>query len=259
MSKRILAIHAHPDDVEFQAGGTLAILASKGHHITIVSMTPGDCGSAEHSPEEIAAIRRGEAAQAAKLIGAGYHCLELCDLAVFNDDPTRRKVVEILRRTRPDLVLTASPVDYMCDHEAASLLVRDACFGAPAPNYRTGAADAAPALAAIPHLYFMNALGGVDRDNRPIPPDIVVNIASTFEVKRNMLAQHASQREWLRRQHGVDEYLGMMEHWTREVGRLAGIEYGEGFRIYKGHPYPQTPLLEDLLGKEHVLRHYAWQ
>src|SRR5512140_219874 len=112
MSTRILAIHAHPDDVEFQAGGTLALLASQGHHITIVSMTPGDCGSAEHSPEEIAAIRRAEAARSATLIGASCLCLELGDLAVFNDDPARRKVVEVLRRVRPDLVLAASPIDY---------------------------------------------------------------------------------------------------------------------------------------------------
>ena len=59
--KRILAIHAHPDDVEFQCAGTLALLAQRGHHLTIATMTPGDCGSAELGPEEIGFVRREEA------------------------------------------------------------------------------------------------------------------------------------------------------------------------------------------------------
>ena len=124
---RILAIHAHPDDVEFLAAGTLSLLAGPEHEITIVTMTPGDCGSREHGPDQIAAIRRREAKASATLIGARYLCAEFRDLAVFNDDPSRRRVTEMLRRTRPELVLAASPVDYLSDHEAASSLVRDCC------------------------------------------------------------------------------------------------------------------------------------
>jgi hypothetical protein len=63
-----------------------------------------------------------------------------------------------------------------------------------------------------------------------------------------MLAEHRSQRNWLLKQHGMDDYLAQMERWTRESGRRAGLELGEGFRRYKGHPYPQTTLLEQLLG-----------
>ncbi len=70
----------------------------------------------------------------------------------------------------------------------------------------------------------------------------------TFATERAMLAKHESQREWLRKQHGIDDYLATMEEWTREVGRRAGFTYAEGFRRYRGHPYPQTPLLEQLLG-----------
>jgi LmbE family N-acetylglucosaminyl deacetylase len=242
--KRILAIHAHPDDVEILAGGTLALLARAGHSITIVTMTPGDCGTAEYSAEEIAAIRRQEAAASAARIGAAYRCAEFRDLAVFNDDASRRRVTELLRSVRPEIVITASPVDYMCDHEAASQLVRDACFGAPAKNYATGAAEP---LAAIPHLYFMNPVGGRDRDGRPVLADFYVNVASTFAEKRNMLAEHKSQRNWLLKHHGMDDYLGTMEAWTREAGALAGFELAEGFRRYKGHAYPQTPALEALL------------
>ncbi len=245
--KRILAIHAHPDDCEILAGGTLALLAARGHSITIVTMTPGDCGSAKIGPDEIARIRREEARTSAGLIGAQYLCAEFRDLAIFSDDASRRRVTAILRRRRPDLVITSSPADYMCDHETTSALVRDACFGVSVRNYAAGDDGTAP-LDAIPHLYFMDPIGGVDRDNRPVISDFIVDIRSTFETKKEMLACHASQREWLRRQHGIDEYLEMMERWTREIGRRAGLEFGEGFRHYKGHPYPGTPLLEDLLG-----------
>src|SRR4051812_29602027 len=73
---RILALHAHPDDVEFQCAGTLALLRAAGCRVTIATMTPGDCGSAEHDAEAIAQIRRGEAQAAAGLIGADSLCLE---------------------------------------------------------------------------------------------------------------------------------------------------------------------------------------
>ena len=247
MSKTILAIHAHPDDVEILAGGTLALLAAVGHRVEIVSMTPGDCGSRDCPPEEIALIRRQEATASARRIGAGYHCAEFRDLAIFNDDPSRRRVTGLLRTVRPDVVITASPADYLCDHEATSALVRDACFAAAVRNYTAAANSAAPALAAIPHLYFMDPIGGVDRENRAVRADFYVDIASQFETKRAMLAEHASQRAWLLAQHGVDDYLMAMERWTREAGRRAGVVLAEGFRHYQGHPYPAAPLLEDLL------------
>jgi len=240
---RILAIHAHPDDVEILAGGTLALLSARGHQITITTFTAGDCGSQDVGPEEIAAIRREEAANAAAWIGAEYRCLGFQDLAIFHTDRSRRIAVEALRRARPQIVLTASPVDYMCDHEAVSALVRDACFGAPIPNYKSPS----PPLEAIPHLYFMDPLGGRDRDDKLVRPDFIVDVAAEFDRKRSMLAEHASQREWLRAHHGVDEYLLEMERWTRDRGALAGVTHGEGFRQYRGHAYPATPLLQELL------------
>ena len=240
---RILAIHAHPDDVEILAGGTLALAAAAGHELTVTTFTPGDCGSHELGPQEIAAVRRREAAAAAALVGARYECLEFRDLAIFQDDASRRRVVEALRLARPEIVLAASPADYLCDHEAASALVRDACFCAPMPNYRS----AGPPLEVIPHLYWMDPLGGVDREGALVRPDFVVDVSAVFECKCEMLGRHASQREWLRRHHGVDEYLGRMEQWTRERGALAGVAFGEGFRQYRGHAYPQSPLLQKLL------------
>lgn len=254
MSRHILSIHAHPDDAEILAGGTLALLAERGHRITIITMTPGDKGSRLHSPDEISAIRREEARAAAAQIGAAYLCAEFRDLEFFSDNESRKRIVEILRRVRPDVVLTSAPADYLCDHEATSLLVRDGCFGAPAPNYLTGAENASAPLDAIPHLYFMDAVGGVDREGHAVIPDFVVDVASAFARKREMLSAHASQRLWLQSQHGMDDYLLTMEKWTRVCGKRAGLEFGEGFRRYKGHPYPESELLRELLaGLVHVV------
>jgi LmbE family N-acetylglucosaminyl deacetylase len=244
--KRILSLHAHPDDAEFLCAGTLALLARRGHQVMIATMTGGDCGSVEYGPEEIADIRRQEAARAAAVIGADYHWLGFNDLAIFVDDP-RRRVTAAIRRFRPDIVLTASPVDYHCDHEATSRLVTDGCFGASAPNYHTQAYHQAPAIPAIPHLYYMDPAEGIARDGSVVPPVFVVDVASEMDAKRRMLASHESQRNWLKKQHGMDNYLETMEDWTRSRGRLAGIEWGEGFRQYAGHAYPRTPLLQELL------------
>ena len=247
-SMRITSIQAHPDDAEIQSGGTLALLSQAGHSITIVTMTAGDCGSKTQGGDEIAAIRRSEAVAAAEVIGAAYLCAGFHDLAIFNDNASRRRVTEILRASRADMVVTASPVDYLCDHEATSALVRDACFAASVPNYATHADHPATPLGAIPHLYFTDPVG------IPVEPDFVVDVHATFEIKRRMLSMHASQREWLRAQHGIDDYLDTMERWTRERGLLVGVHYGEGFRKYSGHPYPQSPLLEETIG-EHVIIH----
>jgi LmbE family N-acetylglucosaminyl deacetylase len=248
----VACIHAHPDDAEILAGGTLALLAASGNHVTIISMTAGDCGSSSHGAKDISSIRQREAAASAKLIGADYQCAKFRDLAIFNNDESRRRVTELIRKLRPDVILTASPADYHCDHEATSSLVRDACFAASAPNYSTNAKDPAPPLHAIRHLYFVDSVGGTDRMGTNIQPDFVANVKSTFKTKRQMLAAHESQREWLKRQHGIDDPLQIMERWTRARGKLAGIDFGEGFRRYKGHPFPDTPLLEDLLGSKAI-------
>jgi LmbE family N-acetylglucosaminyl deacetylase len=244
-SMRIASIHAHPDDAEILAGGTLALLSALGHEVVIVSLSAGDCGSTAHGPDEIAVIRRAEAAESAALISADYRCGGFRDMAIFSDDPSRRAVTGILRELRADIVLTAAPSDYMSDHEATSQLVRDACFAASVPNYTTLTKDAA--LPAIPHLYFMDPINHQDRSGSLTVPDFTVNVASTFDTKRAMLAKHRSQRLWLQRQHGMNDYIKQMEDWTSACGERAGIALGEGFRQYQIHPYPREPLLQQIL------------
>lgn len=242
---RILAIHAHPDDIETLCAGTLALLAEQGHAITLATMTAGDCGSTVMDNDETARVRTDEAARSASLIGADYVCVGIPDLCVFNDDPTRRMVTEVLRGIAPDIVITASPADYHPDHEATSVLVRDACFAAPVPNYEPGGAKP---LTDIPHLYFCDPIEGRDRSGVKIVPDFAVNVEMTFTRKAEMLACHDSQRSWVLKQHGIDDYMGSMEVWTKKQGARFGVGYAEGFRQYTGTPYPRSKLLQELVG-----------
>ena len=244
---RILAIHAHPDDVEFQCAGTLARLKRAGCVVTIATMTAGDCGSAELTPAEISRVRRGEARAAAELLEAEYMCLEFQDLAIVHDNDGRRRVTEAVRRARPDIVLTAPPVDYMSDHEMTSRLVRDACFAASAPNYTTQQWEPAAPLRKIPHLYYVDAIEGIDYYGNPIRPEFVVDVSATFELKLKMLACHVSQRDWLLRQHGIDEYLESCKKWSAQRGSEIGVSFGEAFIQHKGHPYPHDNALVELL------------
>lgn len=210
-------------------------------------MTPGDCGSTEHDAESIAAIRREEATRAAGVLGAEYSCLEFRDLSIEVNNDSRRRVTEFVRRTRPDIVITAPPADYMHDHEATSRLVRDACFNAPIPNYKTQQWDPAPATDRIPALYYVDPIEGVDYFGQPVQPQFVVDISEEFERKLEALACHDSQRAWLRRQHGIDEYLESCRRWSEHRGGQIKAAYGEGFRQHRGHPYPHENLIASVL------------
>jgi len=241
----ILAVHAHPDDTETLAGGALALLAARGHRIVICTATAGEGGSAETDAQETARVRRAEAAAAAALIGGTYLCAGLPDLGVFNDDAGRRRITELIRAARPDIVIAASPTDYHPDHEAVSVLARDACFASSVPNYRTG--EAAP-LPAIPHLYFMDPIGGRNREGVRVKPDFGVDIDGFLETKKRMLMAHESQVAWVARQHGIADFTASMVAWSERRGRDFGVRYAEGFRHYRHQPYPREPALEELLG-----------
>lgn len=251
MSDVAVAVLAHPDDAEFLCAGVLARLKKEhGWTIHIASMTPGDCGSAEHSPEEISRIRRGEGKAAAEAIGATYHCLEERDLRVIYNEPALEKVVRFLNATQATVVLTHSPDDYHLDHEQTSKLVRAATFAAPIPNFVHGPGhlERHPPLDHIPYLFYCDPLEGKDAFGQPIEPLFRIDISSVIEDKARMLSCHESQRAWLRKHHGVDNLVDSMKDWGAEQGRRAGVAFAEGFRQHLGHSYPQDNRLGSLLG-----------
>lgn len=240
---------AHPDDAEILCAGTLAQLHNKaGYRVAIATATSGDGGSKSLRPDEISRIRHKEARTSVAILDGQYFCGGCMDLFICYDRPTLQRFVEIVRRVRPRIVITHSPDDYMIDHEMTSRLVRSACFGAPAGNVLTEADSPAEALEAIPHLYYADPLEGVDIFGEPIEPDFIVDISDTMAIKERMLAAHASQREWLRAQHGIDEYILTMKRWGEHRGKRIGATFGEAFRQHKGHAYPQGNLLGQLLG-----------
>jgi LmbE family N-acetylglucosaminyl deacetylase len=248
MADIILSVLAHPDDAEFICAGCLVRLVKEhGWQVHIATMTPGDCGSTGLPPEEISRIRRAEGARAAGLIGATYHCLEERDLSIFYSEASLEKVTRLLRQVRPRVVLTHSPADYMLDHEMTSTVVRAAAFGAPIPNFHRSRGHAPP-LDHIPHLYYCDPIEGKDALGRPVAADFGIDISGVMETKAAMLASHASQREWLQRHHGMDQYLEAMRDWAARRGRAWGVAYAEGFRQHLGHSYPQDNLVGTILG-----------
>ena len=242
---RVMAIGAHPDDVEFMCAGTLFLLQQAGCEMHIATCTPGDCGSVERPPNEIAEVRREEATRAADMLDADYTCLEERDCRIFAENETVQKAVEAIRRFAPEVVFTHFPEDYMVDHEETSRIVRSATFSAPIPNYSTGAENPAPSMDHIPHLYYWEPMEGKGVFGQEVEPGFHVDITDTVDRKKDMLACHDSQRSWLLRQHGVDEYLNTMMEHARHAGERVGCTYAEGFTQHRSHAYPADLVLED--------------
>src|ERR1019366_3954308 len=153
-NKKVLALGAHPDDVESFCAGTLFLLRELGYQIHIATMTLGDCGSVEHSPQETRRIRRKEAETACDFLGASYRYVGFSDLSIFNDDTSNRRTTALVREIDPLVVMTHPPHDYMSDHEATSLLVRNACFSAASPNYDNLSFTPVARSPPIPYLYY---------------------------------------------------------------------------------------------------------
>lgn len=247
MDDVVLGVLAHPDDAEFLCAGTLLRLArERGWRVHIASMTPGDCGSAELPPDEIARVRRAEGAAAAALMGATYHCLEERDLLVVYNESSVEKVTRLMREVKARMVLTHSPADYHLDHEMTSTITRAAAFAAAVPNFQVGK-GMPPALEHIPHLYYCDLSEGKDALGRDVPPGFRIDISGVIDTKGKMLAAHASQREWLLKHHGMDHYIESMRRWSAHRGGEIGVAFAEGFRQHLGHSYPQDNLLAELL------------
>jgi len=241
-----LTFLAHPDDAEILCAGTLVRLADAGWQIHIATATPGDCGTMTATRWDISSTRTNEARAAAALINATYHCLDERDGLVVYDKPTLQKSIDLFRRVSPALAFTHAQDDYMMDHVEVSKLARAASFVFGAPNI-----SAFPLLAGskIPHLYYCDPIEGIDSLGRPASPTTVIDITAQHEKKLQMLACHASQREWLRAHHGMDEYLESVKRHDADRGRALGAPFAEAFVQHRGHAYPHDDLLHDLFGK----------
>jgi LmbE family N-acetylglucosaminyl deacetylase len=244
------AIAAHPDDIEFMMAGTLLLLGEAGYELHMMNVASGSCGTVTESREAISARRLGEARDAAQALGATLHDPVVDDLEVFYDLAQLRRVAAVVREVQPAIMLVASPQDYMEDHTNACRLAVSAAFTRGMRNFETEPTTA-PVFEEVT-LYHALPYGLRDALRRVINPGQFVDIGSVLARKRDALACHRSQKEWLDKSQGLDSYLKTMEDMAREVGQWSGrFEYAEGWRRHSHlgfcgeHADPLTTALGD--------------
>lgn len=217
---QVLAVGAHPDDLEIMCGGTLARFSDEGHHVVMCNVSGGDCGSFESKSEELVDIRAREAAAAAAVINATHTSLGLSDGQIRSSDRrTQAQIIDLIRTVQPDIILTHSSGDYMVDHNEVSQLVFDCSFLASLPLLKT----TVDGYAKVPPLYFMETEAGVG-----FHPQEYVDITGTFNKKVEMLQQHRSQLQWLKEHDDIDAIDQIRTH-ARFRGYQCGVRYAEGF------------------------------
>lgn len=225
----ILAIGAHPDDIEIACAGTLAKCVKRGDHVVTCHVSTGNLGHVVIPPDELSRIRAEEAKKAGAMAGIEVICGGFNDLDIYdNNKEAREKLIDVIRYARPDMIITHNPDDYMPDHTAVSRLVFDASFAATLPNYtsyephRYSAVDGAPA--GLVPIYYMDTLAGVN-----FVPTEFVDISDEIDLKIAMLECHESQLVWMREHDGID-FADMVRTCSRYRGYQSGAAYAEGFR-----------------------------
>lgn len=250
MSDRLiaLAMGAHPDDIEFMMAGTLLLLRQAGVEIHLCNLANGCYGSEVYSKEEAARVRTLEEQAAARIAGAVFHPPLFDDTAIFYDASSLAKVTAVVREVDPDIVLTLSRYDYMEDHEYASRLTSSAVFNRCLPSYVTD--PPRPSTKKPVAVYHSLPHSLMDMQRNPVVPEFVVDVGGVMSLKREMLAQHASQKEWLDATQGMDSYLESMADAARTVGtRFGGCAHAEGWRRHNhmGYCAPDYAPLQTLL------------
>lgn len=246
------AIAAHPDDIEFMMAGTLLLLRAAGWETHYMNVADGSCGSLKHGAARTRAIRRREAQEAARVLGARFHPSLARDVEVFYELKLIRRLAAVVREVKPAIVLTHSPQDYMEDHMNTSRLAVTASFVRGMPNFETQPRRAAfggdtTVYHALPH-------GLRDGLNRRVQPESFVDVTSVHETKLAALAAHRSQQSWLDASQKMSSYLKAMEDTAREVGAMSGrCALAEGWRRHSplGFCAPDADPLRDALGKNH--------
>ncbi|MHB8972593.1 MAG: PIG-L deacetylase family protein [Pirellulaceae bacterium] len=248
MTKTAFAIGAHPDDIEFLMSGTLMLLGAAGYELHYMNISNGSLGTAQFDTPTIVAMRRHEAATAAKSIGAVFHESICSDLDIFYERTALASVASVMRLVAPDVVLTHSPVDYMEDHTNACRLAVTAAFSRGMPNFSV--TPARPPITKPLALYHAQPYSNHDPLRRVVTPDYYVDVTDREEDKVAMLAKHVSQKQWLDESQGLDSYLQTLRDLDALVGRMSGcFQYAEGWRrhLHLGFGAEQYDPLREVL------------
>ncbi|GCD77431.1 bacillithiol biosynthesis deacetylase BshB1 [Thermaurantimonas aggregans] len=223
MQVDILAIGAHPDDVELGAGGTLAKHVDLGYKVAILDLTQGEMGT-RGTPE----IRVQESQMAAEILKASarYNCY-LSDGWITADEKSVIEVVKVIRHCRPRIVIANAPHDRHPDHGAAAQLVAKAVFSAGFSKLKT-TWEGLPQAPWRPQL-LMHYIQFIN-----LQPDIIVDITGYFQQKIDSCLAHKSQLYNPESKEpetviSSKEFLDSIEYRARDMGRLIGTQHGEGF------------------------------
>lgn len=228
----LLAIAAHPDDVELTCGGTLIKAAAQGYRTGVVDLTGGETGT--HGSRS---LRSQEAARAAEVMGvAERRSAGLPDAGLFNTGDTRRVVVELIRHFRPRVVILPYPIGRHPDHRIASELCRDASYLAGLRNYPADGEPHRPEKILYTLAY---------RED-PVKPSFVVDITAEFETKLAAIRCYASQFDGKMAAGeifpaGDDIYENVRLHCAR-AGSLIRAAYGEPYLTH------ETVRIDDVVG-----------
>ena len=218
---RVLAIGAHPDDIEIACSGTLAKCVKRGDTVIVCHVSTGNLGHVVIPPEELKIIRANEAKKAGAMAGIEVICAGFNDLDIYdNNQAARDRMVDIIQYANPDFIITHNPDDYMPDHTAVARLVFDASFTATLPNYKSKLQKPAKLVP----IYYMDTLAGVNFN-----PTEFVDISEEIDLKIAMLNCHESQLVWMKEHDGID-FADMVKTCSRYRGYQCGAEYAEGFR-----------------------------
>lgn len=221
----ILAVGAHPDDIEINCAGTLAKYAAMGHKVFICTATNGNIGSATLPKDEIAKIRKAEAAKSAAIIGAEYICLDYDDELFYENLDARIAFINMVRHCQPDVIFTHNPHDYNPDHMLTSKIINDIQVMIPIAKIKTEE----PPCDKFPAVYYFEPVFGLSF----VPTDYV-DITDYYETKKKMFLCHESQQQWM-----ADTYAGYTDDdsaFTNEIeiqssyrGMQCGVKYAEAF------------------------------
>lgn len=218
----VLAIFAHPDDVELTVGGTMLKMKSLGYRTGALDVTKGEMGT-----RGTVEGRAKEAVEAAKILKLDLRAnLELADGHVFVDDASREKMVRVIRRLKPKVVLTHQLGDPHPDHDHIAQLVRESARLASMKNYDPESGDEKIAVPRVAHNIF----------SRRAEISFVVDISEFLEEKIAAIRAHSSQfydaNSTEPETRLTDKrFLDELENRSRYFGSLIGVEAGEPFYV----------------------------
>ncbi|MCV6628971.1 MAG: bacillithiol biosynthesis deacetylase BshB1 [Flavobacteriaceae bacterium] len=218
MKLDILAFGAHPDDVELGAGATIAKAVGTGKKVGVIDLTRGELGT--RGSAELRAI---EAANAQKILGVAIReNLGFADGFFVNDKTNQLAIIKKLRRFRPEIVLCNPPHDRHIDHGKAGQLVQDACFLSGLSKIDTGQEPWRPKNI-FQYIQWL-----------PLEPDFVVDVGDYIFLKEKAVLAYSSQffdanSEEPSTPISSKNFLDSIQYRARDLGRIIGKEYAEGF------------------------------